>query len=654
MPVLKIQHIVSFSSEDKVHKAENLLKPETYRKWKCATPGEKQASVILQLEKASVISSIDIGNESSAFIEVLVSRSSDPAQDFHVILVASSFMTPMDARQGTNLNRVRMFGAEKLSQSFVKEKWDRVKIVCTQPFNKSIQYGLAFIKLHSPEEMTSKAEPSPKASFGNFQLKEEEDETDLAVGAWFAKRKEKASVDSSTSPAAIKAASYASTALRTAEEKTLKPSKPASSWKASTEEPEESSSSSAPQKPQKALTVQAAPKPAAIPEAKKKPTTEKAKPREMQKPQTPKSQKKKKTKPPQKFEELMRGVVFVLSGFQNPLRSQIRDRALEMGAKYKADWDRSCTHLVCAFLNTPKYGQVKAAGGKIVTKEWVIDSYKEKCLKPWPQYKLGSYHRPSTPENDDDEDEEDDAEGGGDDKAEAGGSAAATTAPNPRGRRREESGGQTDSTKRPARDAGGATPGGKARRVEQDDKEDGDSDFDADTDVDEKGDDYDTEDEIERVRQRQKQVAEAATSELASSGSEAGPRRSGNASSRPSSETRPSIGGGGDADDASPIPLDLPELPAFFTGKSFLLYGDFPEDERRALTRYIVGHDGDLKEELDDTVKFVITKSDWNDTFDEALCANESLVFLRPRWVTRCHEASRSVPYQPFVVACPE
>lgn len=53
-----------------------------------------------------------------------------------VILVASSFMTPMDARQGTNLNRVRMFGAEKLSQSFVKEKWDRVKIVCTQPFNK--------------------------------------------------------------------------------------------------------------------------------------------------------------------------------------------------------------------------------------------------------------------------------------------------------------------------------------------------------------------------------------------------------------------------------------------------------------------------------------------------------------------------------------
>lgn len=642
MPVLKIQHIVSFSSEDKVHKAENLLKPETYRKWKCATPGEKQASVILQLEKASVISSIDIGNESSAFIEVLVSRSSDPAQDFHVLLVASSFMTPMDARQGTNLNRVRMFGAEKLSQSFVKEKWDRIKIVCTQPFNKSIQYGLAFIKLHSPEESTSKAEPLPKATLGGFQLKEEEDETDLAVGAWFAKRKEKAAADSSTSPAAIKAASYAATALRTAEEKTLKPSKPAIS------EPEESSSSVGTQKPQKPpSSVQTTQRPAATPEMKRKPVTERTKPKETQKPQTPKAQKKKKTKPPKKFEELMKGVVFVLSGFQNPLRSQIRDKALEMGAKYKADWDRSCTHLVCAFLNTPKYSQVKAAGGKIVKKEWVTDSYKERCLKPWLEYKLGSYHRPSTPENDDEDDdeEEDDAE---EEKGGRGGAAA--SAPSPCGRKRDESGGvQAASVKRPSPEAREGTPGGKARRVQQqkDDnssraavpgrqsvKEEGDSDFDADTDVDANEEDYDTEEEIQKVIQRQKKQ-EAEASERARSSSEADPVDDA-------------------ADDASAIPLDLPELPAFFTGKSFLLYGDFPEDERRALTRYIVGHDGDLKEDLDETVKFVITKSDWNDNFDEALCANESLVFLRPRWVTRCHEAGRSVPYQPFVVACPE
>ncbi|XP_077482947.1 DNA repair protein XRCC1 isoform X2 [Amblyomma americanum] len=620
MPVLKIQHVVSFSSEDKVHKAENLLKPETYRKWKCASPGEKQASVILQLEKASVISAIDIGNESSAFIEVLVARSSDPTLEFNVLLGASSFMTPMDARQGANLNRVRMFGSEKLSQSFIKEKWDRVKVVCTQPFNKSIQYGLAFIKLHSPEDSSSKAGPSPKAALGSFQLKDEEDEADLAVGAWFAKRKEKASVDPSTSPAAIKAASYGAATLRSMEEKTLKPSKPQSREKDATEEAKDSSSASPAPKAPKPPTVPAAQRPTPS-ETKKKPVVvEKATPKEAQRPQTPKAQKKKE-KPAKKFEELMKGVVFVLSGFQNPLRSQIRDKALEMGARYKADWDRSCTHLVCAFLNTPKYIQVKAAGGKIVKKEWIFDSYKERHLLPWLKYKLGSYHRPSTPECDDEDDDE--ADGGNNESQ------------SPRGR---------PAPKRPpARDtaAGDGASDRKARRVEEGDRselaeasrqsdeegEAGESDFDAPTDVDEKDEDIDTEEEIEKVKQQQ------AAAKAAASG-----------------------GGGARAGAPSPerVPLDLPELPDFFTGKSFLLYGDFPEDERRALTRYIVGHDGDLREKLDDSVKFVITKSDWSDYFDEALSANESLVFIRPRWVSRCHESGRRVPYQPFVVACPE
>ncbi|KAM7314430.1 DNA repair protein XRCC1 [Ixodes scapularis] len=333
MPVIKLQHVVSFSSEDKVHKAENLLKSERYRKWKCATAGEKQASVILQLEKASVISSIDIGNESSAFIEVLVARSSDAAPEFQVLLVASSFMSPMDARQGTNLNRVRMFSTDKLSQTFAKEKWDRIKVVCTQPFNKSMQYGLAFITLHSPGEMDPKGGSSPKAALGGFQLKGDDDETDLAVGSWFAKRKEKErlSQDTSTSPAAIKGASFAATTLRTAEEKSLKP---------------------VPQALKKEQTKLAASTErnvaSPLPKTARKPLVEQPKkaPAEKLTPKTPKSEAAKKPKAQPRFHELMKGVVFVLSGFQNPARSQIRDKALEMGAKYKGDWDRSCTHLV--------------------------------------------------------------------------------------------------------------------------------------------------------------------------------------------------------------------------------------------------------------------------------------------------------------------
>lgn len=49
------------------------------------------------------------------------------------------------------------------------------------------------------------------------------------------------------------------------------------------------------------------------------------------------------TKP---FSELLNNVVFVMSGYENPYRSNIRSKALEMGAKYKHNWDLSCTHLM--------------------------------------------------------------------------------------------------------------------------------------------------------------------------------------------------------------------------------------------------------------------------------------------------------------------
>ena len=66
--------------------------------------------------------------------------------------MASSLMTPADARSNTNLHKVRMFSADKLSKSNREEKWDRAKVICTQPFNKSQQYGLSFISFLTDEE----------------------------------------------------------------------------------------------------------------------------------------------------------------------------------------------------------------------------------------------------------------------------------------------------------------------------------------------------------------------------------------------------------------------------------------------------------------------------------------------------------------------
>ncbi|KAH7565153.1 hypothetical protein JRO89_XS09G0147100 [Xanthoceras sorbifolium] len=101
----------------------------------------------------------------------------------------------------------------------------------------------------------------------------------------------------------------------------------------------------------------------------------------------------KKTEEPKQAKK-HEGVVFVLSGFVNPERSMLRSQAIEMGADYRADWNSDCTLLVCAFPNTPKFRQVEADCGTIVSKEWISECYNQKTLvdiesylmhagKPW-------------------------------------------------------------------------------------------------------------------------------------------------------------------------------------------------------------------------------------------------------------------------------
>ncbi|CAL5044672.1 unnamed protein product [Urochloa decumbens] len=94
------------------------------------------------------------------------------------------------------------------------------------------------------------------------------------------------------------------------------------------------------------------------------------------------------------FSKLLDGVVFVLSGFVNPERGTLRSQALDMGAVYRPDWTSDCTLLVCAFANTPKFRQVQADNGTIISKDWISESHKQRKLmdiepylmhagKPW-------------------------------------------------------------------------------------------------------------------------------------------------------------------------------------------------------------------------------------------------------------------------------
>uniref|UniRef100_A0A673FR62 DNA repair protein XRCC1 n=1 Tax=Sinocyclocheilus rhinocerous TaxID=307959 RepID=A0A673FR62_9TELE len=354
MPEIKLKRVVSCSSEDNTHKADNLLSSDTYRKWKAARPGEKHVSVILQLEKEEQIHSIDIGNEGSAFIEVLVGHSTSVKdQDFEVLLVTSSFMSPTESRNGTNTSRVRFFGPSQLVKATAQEKWDRVKMVCSQPYSKSTAYGVSFIKLQSPPDADDAPVSTPPklTKLGQFRVKDESPSSgsNIQPGSLFFSR-DGGTAKTSTGlkgNALHRIDGHSSPAQKTSDKRESPKSKP---------------------------------------ELKPKP--------------------KAKSAEPVPFNRIMEGVVFVLSGFQNPLRGELRDKALALGARYRADWTPDSTHLICAFANTPKYSQVKAAGGVIVRKEWVMDCHKTKQKISFKRYLMNGAESSSESEAEEDESEE--------------------------------------------------------------------------------------------------------------------------------------------------------------------------------------------------------------------------------------------------------
>lgn len=95
-------------------------------------------------------------------------------------------MTPVESRQNININKVRMFGPNELSKPICMEKWDRIKIVCSQPFNRHVLYGLSFITLHSPEDGSGFKN---SVDLSGFALKNVNEEVDLTVGSLFARKK---------------------------------------------------------------------------------------------------------------------------------------------------------------------------------------------------------------------------------------------------------------------------------------------------------------------------------------------------------------------------------------------------------------------------------------------------------------------------------
>ena len=78
------------------------------------------------MEKSTLIQSIDIGNDGSAFIEVLVGRSTAP-NSYEVLIGMSTVMTPQESKQWSNANRVRIFG-EHSKDGCIKQARESEKV----------------------------------------------------------------------------------------------------------------------------------------------------------------------------------------------------------------------------------------------------------------------------------------------------------------------------------------------------------------------------------------------------------------------------------------------------------------------------------------------------------------------------------------------
>uniref|UniRef100_A0A8C5L4V0 X-ray repair complementing defective repair in Chinese hamster cells 1 n=1 Tax=Jaculus jaculus TaxID=51337 RepID=A0A8C5L4V0_JACJA len=606
MPEIRLRHVVSCSSQDSV------------RGWGA---GRWEGTILcLQLEKEEQIHSVDIGNDGSAFVEVLVGSSAAAAgtgeQDYEVLLVTSSFMSPSESRSGSNPNRVRIFGPDKLVRAAAEKRWDRVKIVCSQPYSKDSPYGLSFVRFHSPPDKDEAETSSQKVTvtkLGQFRVKEEDGGASaLRPGALFFSRVSRTTAAAASDPAGP---SYAAATLQASSAASAAPPVSTAAGGASRVRSlevgglqEERSWTSQPRKldldveerktPITASAPASTPAQGAVP---KKPQSKGAEPRGAR-------------AGPQELGKILQGVVVVLSGFQNPFRSELRDKALELGARYRPDWTPDSTHLICAFANTPKYSQVLGLGGRIVRKEWVLDCHRMKRRLPSRRYLMAGPGSSS-------EDEGDAHSGSSGDEApkrprkrpqakaelpQAAGPSSPQKPPTP-GETRAPSPGLQDST-----DIEGEQSGGQDSGAE---------------------DSGDTEDELRRVAEQREQRQTP------------GPGENGEDPYAGSTDENTDNEASSEAPD-----LPIPELPDFFQGKHFFLYGEFPGDERRKLIRYVTAFNGELEDYMSDRVQFVITAQEWDPSFEEALMDNPSLAFVRPRWIYSCNEKQKLLPHQLYGV----
>ena len=72
------------------------------------------------------------------------------------MLDARQLMSFQESQNETHLQAVQMYRASEMNKAVLPEKWDRIRLICTQPFNRHLQSGLSFVTVHEEEEAPQK------------------------------------------------------------------------------------------------------------------------------------------------------------------------------------------------------------------------------------------------------------------------------------------------------------------------------------------------------------------------------------------------------------------------------------------------------------------------------------------------------------------
>jgi len=411
------------------------------------------------------------------------------------------------------------------------------------------------------------------------------------------------------------------------------------------------------------------------------------------------------TKP---FGQLMSDVVFTISGYQNPFRGELRQKAHDMGARYRGDWDNSCTHLICAFVNTPKFNQVKGRG-KIVKKDWIEKSYSDRKRYPWRRYCLDNQDKgdeseeeiheqtaqasTSKPTNKSTTEKNEDLDQDTDEEIEKIKEIEKN--------KQKESLEKNKQTKKQEE-----KPKNMINSMYGEEEEDTDDEIEKirekqeteikqekvkqETEVRVKQEtetayDLDTDDEIEDIKQNGKlkeeknnvaeeaaydqetdeEIDEKQSFKINDSTSEEDPYEADTDIDedviKPETEikvkkvkqetevkvNKPAKNGISKDKSTKTLP-NFPPLPSYFDGKIFFVFGSFSTDEvRKSINRGIIAGGGKIKQYMGPEVNYIITSGGYDKkNFQEAKTVNSQIVFLRPSYIKDCIDENKFVSPQ--------